>query len=136
MLKSDMRAKIQQDMGKDLDNPEEQTQEGDREGQGDGIGNICVTAATEDLDGSFFNNTMPLEDDADGPIDGEDSNTDGVDDLDNDNSGFRLNGKLVRFNCQKFWNYVDYMLALLCDTSHKATNSKEDYEKEINWYVT
>ncbi|KAI6144421.1 hypothetical protein BKA82DRAFT_3941891, partial [Pisolithus tinctorius] len=45
---------------------------------------------------------------------------------------FGLNGKLVRFNRQKFWNYVDYMLALLRDTSRKAANSKEDYEKEIN----
>ncbi|KAI6140539.1 hypothetical protein BKA82DRAFT_136376, partial [Pisolithus tinctorius] len=135
MLKSDMHAKIQQDMGKDLDDPEEQTQEGNREGHGDGIGDICVTAATEDLDGSFFNDTTPLEDDADSPIDGEDSNTDGVNDLDNDDSGFGLNGKLVQFNRQKFWNYVDYMLALLRDTSHKATNSKEDYKKEINRYV-
>ncbi|KAI6144750.1 hypothetical protein BKA82DRAFT_20620 [Pisolithus tinctorius] len=135
MLKSDMHAKIQQDMGKDLDDPKEQTQEGDREGQGDGIGDVCVTAATEDLDGSFFNDTTPLEDDADSPVDGKDSNADGIDDLNNDNSGFGLNGKLIWFNHQKFWNYVDYMLALLRNTSRKATNLKEDYEKEINRYV-
>ncbi|KAI6028146.1 hypothetical protein EDC04DRAFT_2899108 [Pisolithus marmoratus] len=68
--------------------------------------------------------------DTDGALNTEDP-TDGINDLDDNDSGFGLDGKCTWFNGQKFWNYVDYMLNLLHDTACKSTTSSKDYEKEV-----
>ncbi|KAI6156016.1 hypothetical protein BKA82DRAFT_4349330 [Pisolithus tinctorius] len=61
-------------------------------------------------------------------IPGSDAN-----ELDEMDSGFGLvSGKAARFNSNKFWNYVDYMLNLLHESVRKDAASKEDFEKTIS----
>lgn len=53
---------------------------------------------------------------------------DDTDDLDEDDSGFGINGKPVRFTSNKFWKYVNYMLNLLYESVCKNTTSKEEFD--------
>lgn len=82
-------------------------------------------------DGSLGpDNTLGTDADADGTAPENPSGD--ADELDETDSGFGLvNGKPVRFNSSKFWNYVDYMLNLLHETVRKNATSKEDCDKAI-----
>ncbi|KAI5995586.1 hypothetical protein EDD15DRAFT_2165086, partial [Pisolithus albus] len=130
MLKSDMRKKVEQDLNINIEEIEQQMQNSNEGGLDDRVDDVPAVTEETSNNGDTYDSTGVDEDNPDGTFDGEDP-TDGVDDLDDDDSGFGLDGKRTRFNSQKFWNYVDYMLTLLRDTARKTTTSNEDYEREV-----
>ncbi|KAI6018185.1 hypothetical protein PISMIDRAFT_25804 [Pisolithus microcarpus 441] len=73
-----------------------------------------------------------------GAVDDTDIDTEGIldieevdDELSDGDSGFGLEGKPVQFNGGRFWNYVNYMLNLLCKSAHKDTSMKEEFKKGV-----
>jgi hypothetical protein len=136
MLKADLQRKLERELGVSLK---------DMAAKGLTEGSITATELTP---GSASNGEssseavkngaagptglMDEEEDADADAEGiPDENVDGVDDLSEEDSGFRLEGQPVRFNSGKFWNYVDYMLDVLRETARKESNTKEEYEKGV-----
>ncbi|KAI5994446.1 hypothetical protein EDD15DRAFT_2366574 [Pisolithus albus] len=130
MLKPDMRRKIQQELNIDIEEIERRMQQGDEADAEVGASDLVSRTEGSISGPDPCDGTGVDEIDTDGALDTEDP-TDGIDDLDDDDSGFGLDGKRTRFNGQKFWNYVDYMLNLLRDTARKSTTSNEDCEKEV-----
>ncbi|KAI6156373.1 hypothetical protein EDD17DRAFT_1512548 [Pisolithus thermaeus] len=70
-------------------------------------------------------------DDADVDAGGITDIEDNDDELSKGDSGFRLEGKPVHFNSSQFWNYINYMLNLLCEMARKGTSTKEEFEKGV-----
>ncbi|KAI6008547.1 hypothetical protein EDC04DRAFT_2907033 [Pisolithus marmoratus] len=131
MLKSNMHKKIQQELNIDIGQIEQQMQQGDKVDIEFCVNDIPVVNTEGSISGlDPCNGTGNHDaDNTDWALDCEEP-TDGVDDLADNDSGFGLDGKCTRFNSQKFWNYVDYMLSLLHDTACKSTTSNEEYKKE------
>ncbi|KIK77353.1 hypothetical protein PAXRUDRAFT_17563 [Paxillus rubicundulus Ve08.2h10] len=77
-------------------------------------------------------NTTPDVNANSGVPDTEESSED-LKDLDYNDFGFRLDDKPLQFNDTKFWNYVDYMLSLMCNVAHKDAVSKQEYEGQVAW---
>lgn len=78
--------------------------------------------------GTGMDNTDDV--DADGIPDVENPEQE-IDELNENDSGFGLDGKAVIFTSNKFWNYVDYILDVLRETARKGTSAKEEFEKEV-----
>ncbi|KIK75215.1 hypothetical protein PAXRUDRAFT_19184 [Paxillus rubicundulus Ve08.2h10] len=88
--------------------------------------------AGDSIDASFLNidTNTAADADAKGIRDTEESSDD-LNNLDDNDSGFGLNGKPLRFNGTKLLNYVDYMLNLMHNTACKDFVSKQEYEGEV-----
>ncbi|KAF8417185.1 hypothetical protein L210DRAFT_817367, partial [Boletus edulis BED1] len=146
LLKSDMRAKIEQDLGINI-----RAMERELSGSAatDGVA-VNPTANNDSGSAPTTNNPTPSaelnwdalnDEDGNGDTDGgEDVDTespsdDDADELDISDSGFGLDGKPIRFNSVKFWNYVDYMLNIIRHTAHKTAATKELYDKELHKYM-
>ncbi|KIN98713.1 hypothetical protein M404DRAFT_157280 [Pisolithus tinctorius Marx 270] len=79
-----------------------------------------------------LDNSVAVDADTNDTPDSENPSSD-ANELDEMDSGFGLvSGKAARFNSNKFWNYVDYMLNLLHESVRKDAASKEDFEKTIS----
>jgi hypothetical protein len=134
MLKADMQRKLERELGRSI--IEIVTVEG-------GLTEEGITASQEDIpeftrngeaarDGTVGPSSMDKGGDADVDAEGiPDESVDGIDDLNEEDSGFGLEGKPVRFNGSEFRNYVDYILDLLRETARKDSSTKEEYEKGI-----
>lgn len=148
MLKSDMRAKIEQDLGIDIQAMERQRSGSDAVTDGVAVnpaannsGSTPTTNASGPAASMDFNWDSLNDEDGVGDLDGNEvadaeAPSDGnVDELDVSDSGFGLNGKPVRFNSSKFWNYADYMLGVVRETAHKTAATKELYDMELHRYM-
>lgn len=138
MLKADMQRKLERELGSSIRGMAEgglteesitTSQEGTPENaRGGGSSSEAVR------DGAVGPSSMDEGGDVDIDADAEgipDESVDGIDDLGEEDSGFGLEGKPVRFNGSKFWNYVDYMLDILRETARKDSSTKEEYEKGV-----
>ncbi|KAI6017436.1 hypothetical protein EDC04DRAFT_2608058 [Pisolithus marmoratus] len=127
-----MCKKIQQELNIDIGQIEQQIQQGDEVDIEFCMNDIPVVNTEGSISGlDPCDSTGDHDtDDTDWALDCEEP-TDGVNDLDDNNSGFGLDRKHTQFNSQKFWNYIDYMLSLLCNMACKSTTSNEEYKKEV-----
>ncbi|KAN0085723.1 hypothetical protein V8E55_006857 [Tylopilus felleus] len=141
-LKTDMCAKIEQDLGVDLKALEKEFHNSSQSDSTDSD-NTTVTADTAANNGNGTNKSTNFDwdtlndegGDGDTEVDDGDADNDDADDLDTSDSGFGLNGKPVCFNSSKFWNYIDYMLNLIRQAMRKTTTMKELYEMELQKYM-
>ncbi|KAI5995505.1 hypothetical protein EDD15DRAFT_2365686 [Pisolithus albus] len=129
MLKADMQRKLERELDINFNDMEKGFAE---EGTSDGaLESTCNNDPRVDPNSTEEQGASGDADaEREGTPDVEDIN-DGIDDLGEEDSGFGLEGKPVRFCSSKFWNYVDYMLDVLRDTARQDTSTKEEFEKGI-----
>ncbi|KIK73035.1 hypothetical protein PAXRUDRAFT_21302 [Paxillus rubicundulus Ve08.2h10] len=146
MLKVDMHTKLERELSIDMCTLEQElmgANGGENVDTGAGADTQAAGTAPRSpvlpsggIDANFLNintNTNTAADaDAKGIPDTEESSNN-LNDLDDNDSGFGLNGKPLQFNGTKFWNYIDYMLNLMRNTAHKDSISKQEYEGEVAW---
>ncbi|KAI5988835.1 hypothetical protein EDC04DRAFT_2912441 [Pisolithus marmoratus] len=136
MLKINMQRKLKRELSIDIQGMIGRTEEGTSVASGEPFESTCSNEACPEVftgDNTADLGLMEGEEEVDdADIDAEGTpDTKDIDELSEGDSGFGLEGKPVHFNSGRFWNYINYMLNLLCETACKHTSMKEEFEKGI-----
>ncbi|KAI6011521.1 hypothetical protein EDC04DRAFT_2905439 [Pisolithus marmoratus] len=139
MLKTDMQNKLKWEFSIDVQSMMGGAfaEEGSFAASGNTLKSTCGDEVPSDLIVRDGNTNFGLME-GEGAVSDTDIDIDGIldiadvdDELSNGDSGFGLEGKPVLFNSSRFWNYVDYMLNLLCEMAHKDTSMKEEFKRGV-----